>query len=58
MTRRNIARLTEAGDTGWDAFRARIPLIEVASVIGHMNSARARVPGDMWCVARQASFEI
>ena len=47
MTRKNVARLVEAGDTGWDAFlRAHPPLIEdLATVliyeIGAETGARA-----------------
>lgn len=47
LTRKNIARMTEAGDTGWDAFlRAHTPLIEnlaTATIyeIGAMSGARA-----------------
>jgi len=30
LTRKNIKRLIDAGDTGWDAFmRAHTPLIEI-----------------------------
>lgn len=49
LTRRNIARLTEAGDTGWDAFcRAHPPLVEhLATVtiyeLGALTGARAHV---------------
>jgi len=49
LTRRNIARLREAGDTGWDAFaRAHPPLVEtLASAIiyelGTQTGARAHV---------------
>lgn len=47
LTRKNIKRLTEAGDTGWDAFlRAHTPLIENLATstiyeIGAMTGARA-----------------
>jgi allantoinase len=49
LTRKNIARLTEAGDTGWDAFgRAHSPLVEhLATVsiyeLGALTGARAAV---------------
>jgi allantoinase len=49
LTRRNIARLTAAGDTGWDAFgRAHTPLIEhlaTAAIyeLGALTGARAAV---------------
>jgi len=49
LTRKNIARLTEAGDTGWDAFgRAHPPLVEhLATVaiyeLGALTGARAAV---------------
>jgi allantoinase len=49
MTRRNIARMTEAGDTGWDAFaRAHTPLIEdlataIVYELGARTGARAHV---------------
>jgi allantoinase len=49
LTRKNIARLTEAGDTGWDAFgRAHTPLIEhlaTATIyeLGALTGARAHV---------------
>lgn len=49
LTRKNIARLVEAGDTGWDAFaRAHPPLVEnLASAliyeIGAETGARAHV---------------
>lgn len=47
LTRKNITRLIEAGDTGWDAFgRAHTPLIENLATariyeIGAMTGARA-----------------
>jgi allantoinase len=47
LTRKNIARLTESGDTGWDAFlRAHTPLIEVMATstiyeLGALTGARA-----------------
>jgi allantoinase len=47
LTRKNIARMTEAGDTGWDAFlRAHTPLIENLATalvyeIGAETGARA-----------------
>ncbi len=53
MTRKNIARLIEANDTGWDAFlRAHTPLIENLATaqiyeIGAETGARA-----MWCMCR------
>jgi allantoinase len=49
LTRKNIARLTAAGDTGWDAYgRAHTPLIEhLATVttyeLGALTGARAAV---------------
>jgi allantoinase len=49
LTRKNIARLTEAGDTGWDAFcRAHPPLIEQLATVtiyelGALTGARAHV---------------
>jgi len=49
LTRRNIARLTEAGDTGWDAFcRAHPPLVEQLATVsiyelGALTGARAHV---------------
>lgn len=49
LTRKNIQRLTEANDTGWDAFlRAHTPLVEnlaTASIyeIGAVTGARAHV---------------
>ena len=49
LTRKNIARLTEAGDTGWDAYgRAHTPLVEhLATVsiyeLGALTGARASV---------------
>src|SRR5690606_6090155 len=47
LTRKNIKRMTEAGDTGWDAFlRAHTPLIENLATstiyeIGALTGARA-----------------
>lgn len=49
LTRKNIARLTQAGDTGWDAFgRAHPPLVENLATariyeLGAMTGARAHV---------------
>jgi allantoinase len=49
LTRKNIARLIEAGDTGWDAYgRAHPPLVEhLATVaiyeLGALSGARAHV---------------
>ncbi len=49
LTRKNIARLTEAGDTGWDAFcRAHPPLVEHLATstiyeLGALTGARAHV---------------
>lgn len=49
LTRKNIARMVEAGDTGWDAFmRAHTPLIENLATagiyeIGAETGARAHV---------------
>jgi allantoinase len=49
LTRRNIARLTEAGDIGWDAFcRAHPPLVEQLATVtiyelGALTGARAHV---------------
>ena len=49
ITRKNIARLSKAGDTGWDAFgRAHPPLVENLATariyeIGAMTGARAHV---------------
>jgi allantoinase len=49
LTRKNIARLTEAQDTGWDAFcRAHTPLIEQLATaqifeLGALSGARAHV---------------
>lgn len=49
LTRKNIARLTAAGDTGWDAFgRAHTPLIEhlataIIFELGALTGARAHV---------------
>ena len=60
MTRRNIARLTEAGDTGWDAFaRAHTPLIEdLASVIVYELGARTGARGHVVHCSTSRGFEI
>jgi allantoinase len=60
LTRKNIARLIDAGDTGWDAFgRAHTPLIEhlaTATVyeLGALTGARAGVVH--WSLSR--GFEV
>lgn len=49
LTRKNVARLIEAGDTGWDAFgRAHPPLVEhlataIIYELGALTGARAHV---------------
>ena len=60
MTRRNIARLTEAGDTGWDAFaRAHTPLIEdLATVIVYELGARTGARGHVVHCSTSRGFEI
>ena len=60
MTRRNIARLTEAGDTGWDAFaRAHTPLIEdLATVIVYELGARTGARAHVVHCSTSRGFEI
>lgn len=60
MTRRNIARMTEAGDTGWDAFaRAHTPLIEdLASAIVYELGARTGARGHVVHCSTGRGFEI
>ena len=60
MTRRNIARLTEAEDTGWDAFaRAHTPLIEdLATVIVYELGARTGARGHVVHCSTSRGFEI
>ena len=60
MTRRNIARLTEASDTGWDAFsRAHTPLIEdLATVIVYELGARTGARGHVVHCSTSRGFEI
>ncbi len=60
MTRRNIARQTEAGDTAWDAFaRAHTPLIEdLATVIVYELGARTGARGHVVHCSTSRGFEI
>tara|TARA_Y100000766_G_scaffold269402_1_gene266355 strand:- start:3110 stop:3922 length:813 start_codon:yes stop_codon:yes gene_type:complete len=60
MTRRNIARMTDAGDTGWDAFaRAHTPLIEdLATVIVYELGARTGARGHVVHCSTSRGFEI
>ncbi|PPR60896.1 MAG: Allantoinase, partial [Alphaproteobacteria bacterium MarineAlpha4_Bin2] len=60
MTRRNIARLMEVGDTGWDAFaRAHTPLIEdLATVIVYELGARTGARSHVVHCSTSRGFEI
>ena len=60
MTRRNIVRLTEAGDIGWDAFaRAHTPLIEdLATVIVYELGARTGARGHVVHCSTNRGFQI
>ena len=60
MTRRNITRLTEVGDTGWDAFaRAHTPLIEdLATVIVYELGARTGARAHVVHCSTSRGFEI
>ena len=60
LTRRNIARQTQAGDTGWDAFaRAHTPLIEdLATAIVYELGARTGARGHVVHCSTSRGFEI
>jgi len=53
LTRKNIKRLIDAGDTGWDAFmRAHTPLIENLATALIYEYAPNRMPAHMRCMCR------